>query len=59
MQFVLGNSQSSIPYIPYADKFVCNILPESPTRTVLYTPGNSKFLSPLLKLLSTLKSRDF
>lgn len=34
------NSNSSNPFIPNADKFVCSLLPESPTKSVSYSPGN-------------------
>ncbi|KDP22411.1 hypothetical protein JCGZ_26242 [Jatropha curcas] len=31
------------PFIPNADKFVCSILPESPIKSVTYTPGGLLF----------------
>ncbi|KAJ7949584.1 Endoglucanase [Quillaja saponaria] len=37
-----GNLQSS-PFLPNSDKFVCSILPESPTISVSYSPGGLLF----------------
>ncbi|XP_057988651.1 endoglucanase 8 isoform X2 [Hevea brasiliensis] len=34
---------SSYPFIPNADKFVCTVLPESPTLSVSYSPGGLLF----------------
>ncbi|KAJ0098887.1 hypothetical protein Patl1_19914 [Pistacia atlantica] len=31
------------PFVSYADKFVCSVLPESPTKTVAYSPGGLQF----------------
>ncbi|KAH9678335.1 Endoglucanase 23 [Citrus sinensis] len=37
------NSNSSNPFIPKADTFVCSLLPESPTKSVSYSPGGLLF----------------
>ncbi|KAJ8536689.1 hypothetical protein K7X08_035090 [Anisodus acutangulus] len=37
-KFVLGNPSNANPFLPYADTFVCSVLPESPTNTIRYTP---------------------
>ncbi|XP_041007671.1 endoglucanase 8-like [Juglans microcarpa x Juglans regia] len=38
-QLVMKDDSNDNPYILNADKFVCSILPESPSKSVTYTPG--------------------
>lgn len=66
VQYVINNSlEATTPFLSYADKFVCSVLPESPLKSWSYTPG--KFLwwnfifdkilplyLPLLKVLEIL-----
>ncbi|PON56249.1 Glycoside hydrolase [Parasponia andersonii] len=43
-KFLLSNdSTSSAPFISNADKFICSVLPESPTKSVSYSPGGLLF----------------
>ncbi|KAJ6688618.1 ENDOGLUCANASE [Salix koriyanagi] len=43
-KLLLSNSTSDAgPFIPNADKFVCSVLPESPTVSVSYSPGGLLF----------------
>ncbi|XP_047965356.1 endoglucanase 8-like [Salvia hispanica] len=39
--WVLNNSTeaSTTPFLSYADSFMCSLMPESPTKTVQFTPG--------------------
>ncbi|KAH9647595.1 Endoglucanase 8 [Citrus sinensis] len=37
------NTSKSDPFVSYADKFFCTVLPESPTRWVTYSPGGLMF----------------
>ncbi|XVF11175.1 hypothetical protein REPUB_Repub08aG0003400 [Reevesia pubescens] len=37
------NSTNSNPYVPQAGKFVCSLLPESPSKSVSYSPGGLLF----------------
>ncbi|MBA0730498.1 hypothetical protein Golax_004624 [Gossypium laxum] len=37
------NSTSAEPYVPQADRFVCSVLPESPYKSVTYSPGGLLF----------------
>nr|GLL21066.1 endoglucanase 17-like [Ipomoea trifida] len=52
-KFALKNINNFIPYIPYADKFVCNVLPGSPLRSVSYTPGGLLYKSSICNIQST------
>ncbi|KAL5746050.1 hypothetical protein ACOSP7_027196 [Xanthoceras sorbifolium] len=36
-------SNTHYPFVEYADKFVCSILPESPSKSVSYSPGGLLF----------------
>ncbi|XP_059625474.1 endoglucanase 8-like isoform X2 [Cornus florida] len=41
---ILVSKACTLPsFLPYADKFVCSILPESPSKTVSYSPGGLLF----------------
>ncbi|KAK6145590.1 hypothetical protein DH2020_022410 [Rehmannia glutinosa] len=41
-KYVLNNSlEDSTPFLSYADNFVCNVLPESPTKGVNFSPGDN------------------
>jgi len=41
LQLLLSSKTSDVgPFIPNADKFVCTVLPESPTVYVSYSPGS-------------------
>ncbi|KAL5746046.1 hypothetical protein ACOSP7_027192 [Xanthoceras sorbifolium] len=40
---IMKNSSRSDPFVPNADKFVCSLLPESPTKSVSYSPGGLLF----------------
>lgn len=43
-KLLLSNNTSDVgPFIPNADKFVCTVLPESPTVYVSYSPGGLLF----------------
>ncbi|XP_024018060.1 endoglucanase 4 [Morus notabilis] len=42
-QFALSSLSTSASFISNADKFVCSILPESPTKSVSYSPGGLLF----------------
>ncbi|KAK5846497.1 hypothetical protein PVK06_002787 [Gossypium arboreum] len=42
LQLVM-NSTSAEPYVPQADRFVCSVLPESPYKSVTYSPALSRF----------------
>ncbi|KAF5731079.1 putative endo-1 4-beta-glucanase [Tripterygium wilfordii] len=42
-KWVLNGSLNFSPFIPNADKFVCSILPESPTVSVSFSPGGLLF----------------
>ncbi|KAJ4706207.1 Endoglucanase [Melia azedarach] len=37
------NTSKADPFVPYADNFICSVLPESPTRVVTYSPGGLMF----------------
>lgn len=39
----MTNTSNSNPFISNADKFVCSLLPESPTKSVSYSPGGLLF----------------
>ncbi|OMO98095.1 Glycoside hydrolase, family 9 [Corchorus olitorius] len=44
--FVSGmvmNTNKSDPYVPLAEKFVCTLLPDSPSKSVAYSPGGLMF----------------
>ncbi|KAK3040082.1 hypothetical protein RJ639_027808 [Escallonia herrerae] len=43
IQFVMSNTTNSAPFLPNADKFICSVLPESPTKSVTYSPGGLLF----------------
>ncbi|XP_059306303.1 LOW QUALITY PROTEIN: endoglucanase 23-like [Lycium ferocissimum] len=49
-KFVLDNPSNANPYLPYADTFVCSVLPESPTNTVRYTPGGLIYKSGICNM---------
>ncbi|XP_030933032.1 endoglucanase 4-like isoform X2 [Quercus lobata] len=40
---VMNSNPNFSPFIPNADKFVCTVLPESPTVSVQYSPGGLLF----------------
>nr|QCQ73719.1 endo-(1,4)-beta-D-glucanase [Litchi chinensis] len=40
---IMENSPSSGPFVQNADKFVCSLLPDSPTKLVSYSPGGLLF----------------
>ncbi|KAJ4829019.1 hypothetical protein Tsubulata_012907 [Turnera subulata] len=42
-RLLVSNPSSSSPFIPNADKFVCTVLPESPTVSVSFSPGGLLF----------------
>ncbi|KAA8533846.1 hypothetical protein F0562_031363 [Nyssa sinensis] len=42
-KFLLNSTLDSSPFLPNADKFVCSVLPESPSRSVTYSPGGLIF----------------
>ncbi|KAJ4706209.1 Endoglucanase [Melia azedarach] len=42
-RFIRTIASGSNPFIPNADKFVCSLLPESPTKSVSYSPGGLLF----------------
>ncbi|XP_062092150.1 endoglucanase 8-like [Humulus lupulus] len=43
-KFLVSNaSASSTPFITDADNFICSVLPESPTKSVSYSPGGLLF----------------
>ncbi|XP_051121659.1 endoglucanase 8-like [Andrographis paniculata] len=57
--FVLANGlESSTPFINYADNFVCNILPESPTRYQHFSSGGLIVNSKICNMQSV-TSRSF
>ncbi|KAH0686220.1 hypothetical protein KY289_016988 [Solanum tuberosum] len=49
-KFVLDNPSNANPFLPYADTFVCSVLPESPTNTVRYTPGGLMYKSGICNM---------
>ncbi|XP_059451205.1 endoglucanase 8-like [Corylus avellana] len=44
-KLVMNGNPNSEPFISNADKFVCSVLPESPTISVSYSPGGVLFKS--------------
>ncbi|CAI9774982.1 unnamed protein product [Fraxinus pennsylvanica] len=45
-KYVVNNSlEGSTPFLSYANTFVCNVLPESPTNNVRYSPGGLMYKS--------------
>ncbi|KAF8379281.1 hypothetical protein HHK36_028714 [Tetracentron sinense] len=42
-QLLMNGTYNSDPFLSNADKFVCTILPESPTKSVTYSPGGLLF----------------
>ena len=52
LQLLLLNSTKPGPFILSADKFVCAMLPESPSLSVSYSPGNCSY-DQLLSGIST------
>ncbi|KAJ8753008.1 hypothetical protein K2173_008743 [Erythroxylum novogranatense] len=42
-KFLLPNDSNSSPFVPDAEKFICTVLPESPTVSVSYSPGGLLF----------------
>ncbi|XP_054817174.1 endoglucanase 4-like isoform X2 [Prosopis cineraria] len=42
-KFVINSPSANKPFIPNANKFVCAVLPESPTASVSYSPGGILF----------------
>ncbi|TYH80497.1 hypothetical protein ES332_D03G135900v1 [Gossypium tomentosum] len=45
LSWLVMNSTSAEPYVPQADRFVCSVLPESPYKSVTYSPGGLLFKS--------------
>ncbi|WJX61819.1 cellulase [Trifolium repens] len=39
-QWVMNNPSNESPFVPNADKFICSLLPNSPTKVVTYSKGN-------------------
>ncbi|KAH7840362.1 hypothetical protein Vadar_015943 [Vaccinium darrowii] len=42
-KFMMNPTLNSSLFVPDADSFVCSVLPESPTRTIEYSPGGLMF----------------
>ncbi|KAK4788417.1 hypothetical protein SAY86_019736 [Trapa natans] len=42
-KYVMKGGIDSNPFLPDADRFICSILPESPTKSVKYSPGGLLF----------------
>lgn len=38
-QWAMTDSSIANPFIPYVDQFVCTIFPQSPSKSVSYSPG--------------------
>lgn len=38
-QWAMSNSSIANPFIPSVDQFVCSIFPQSPSKSVSYSPG--------------------
>nr|GMC62006.1 endoglucanase 4-like [Ipomoea batatas] len=50
-QFILNNdTQDFNPFIPNADALVCNVLPESPSKSEKFTPGGLMFVDCMCNL---------
>ncbi|KAK4403496.1 Endoglucanase 8 [Sesamum angolense] len=47
------NLEATTPFLSYADNFVCNVLPESPTNTVSFSPGGLLFKSGVCNMQHT------
>nr|GMC62005.1 endoglucanase 8-like [Ipomoea batatas] len=51
MPFILNNdTQDFNPFIPNADALVCNVLPESPSKSEKFTPGGLMFVDCMCNL---------
>ncbi|XP_058728852.1 endoglucanase 8-like [Vicia villosa] len=43
-QWMMKDPSNQNPFIPNADKFICNLLPDSPNKTVTYSKGGLLFI---------------
>lgn len=44
LQFLMKADRNTSLFLPEADRFVCSVLPESPTKSVQYSPGKPLYI---------------